>query len=58
MTRIVIVCEGETEKDFCNQVLAPYLSGYGIYLQCPLIKKTTGGISHWSNQKKILKITF
>jgi hypothetical protein len=48
MARIIIICEGQTEKEFCTKVLNPHFSNNGIYLQSPLIKKTMGGIVKWS----------
>ena len=42
--RILIICEGPTERDFCDDVLAPYLQQKGIQIQAPLIKKSAGGI--------------
>ena len=44
MKRIIIICEGPTEREFCNTVLAPYLAPKGIYLNAPLIKHSHGGI--------------
>ena len=47
MKRIIIICEGPTEREFCNTVLAPYLAPKGIYLNAPLIKHSHGGIVPW-----------
>lgn len=44
MIRVIIICEGETEKVFCNTILSPYFVKKEIYIQAPLIKKTMGGI--------------
>lgn len=52
MTRIIIICEGETEKEFCTTILAPYLLSKKIYVQAPLIKKSMGGIVKWLVLKK------
>jgi hypothetical protein len=52
MSRIIIICEGETEKEFCTKILSPYFSSMGIYIHSPLIKKTMGGIVKWSELKK------
>jgi hypothetical protein len=52
MIRIIIICEGETEKEFCTTILAPYFSKQEIYLQSPLIKKSMGGIVKWKDLKR------
>ncbi len=46
MKRIIIICEGQTEQTFCNQVLQPYFAGR-INFNYPTIKKTGGGIVNW-----------
>lgn len=51
MTRVIVVCEGPTEKEFCEQVLAPYLYPSGIEMVAPLIKKSGGGIIPWPGLK-------
>lgn len=51
MKRLIIVCEGQTEKEFCNDVLAPALLKNDIYLETPLIKKSNGGIVPWPKIK-------
>ncbi|WP_268225146.1 DUF4276 family protein [Sinomicrobium oceani] len=51
MNRVIIICEGETEKEFCNKILAPYFATKEIYIQSPLIKKTMGGIVKWPELK-------
>lgn len=52
MKRIIIICEGPTEKEFCTDVLQPYFTSKNIQLQLPLIKKSGGGIVAWSVLKK------
>jgi Domain of unknown function (DUF4276) len=52
MKRIIIVCEGETEREFCKNVLAPHLIPHQIFIQAPLIKRSMGGIVRWSILKK------
>ena len=47
MKRIIIICEGPTEKEFCEKVLAPYLWQHEIDIQTPLIKISGGGIVKW-----------
>jgi len=52
MKRIIIICEGPTEKEFCKDILYPYFQSKEIYLQTPLIKKSGGGIVPWSILKR------
>jgi hypothetical protein len=48
MKRIVVICEGPTEKEFCDTILSPYFAQQGIYLNAPLIKHSHGGIVPWT----------
>ena len=52
MSRIIIICEGETEREFCNTILAPFFLVEGIYIETPLIKRSMGGIVKWAELKK------
>ena len=52
MKRIIIICEGPTEKEFCEKVLAPYLWQHEIDIQTPLIKISGGGIVKWDNLRR------
>lgn len=52
MKRVIIICEGETEREFCKNVLAPHLINHKIFIQAPLIKRSMGGIVRWSVLKK------
>ena len=52
MKRVIIICEGETEREFCKNVLAPHLIKHNIFIQPPLIKRSMGGIVRWSILKK------
>ncbi|TFF38269.1 DUF4276 family protein [Mucilaginibacter psychrotolerans] len=52
MKRIIIICEGPTEMEFCKDVLSPFFNSKDIFLQTPLIKKSGGGIVPWSNLKR------
>jgi Domain of unknown function (DUF4276) len=52
MKRVIIICEGETEREFCKNVLAPKLIHHNIFIQAPLIKRSMGGIVRWSILKK------
>lgn len=56
MKRVIIICEGETEKEFCNTILTPYLATKDIFIQAPLIKKSMGGIVKWTELKKQITI--
>lgn len=52
MKRIIVICEGPTEKEFCTDVLQPHLTPRNIFLELPLIKKSGGGIVAWPVLKK------
>jgi len=52
MKRIIIICEGITEQEFCNKTLSPYFGKKDIQVQPPLIKKSNGGIVKWNDLKK------
>lgn len=56
MKRIIIVNEGPTEQEFCNDVLLPYFIERNIYLETPTIKATQGGIVSWGALKKQLRM--
>ncbi len=55
MKRIIVICEGQTEQQFCNDVLQPYFSKKNIYIDNPTIKKTGGGIVNWEALKNQIK---
>ncbi len=48
MKRIIVICEGPTEREFCNTILVPYFLSYDISIQAPLIKHSHGGIVPWN----------
>lgn len=48
MCRVIAVCEGETEQEFCKEALSNYLQEYKIWIVAPIIKKSGGGIVPWS----------
>jgi len=52
MQRVIIICEGETEQEFCKTVLSPYLLSKKIQIQAPRIKKSMGGLVKWIDLKK------
>lgn len=47
MKRLIIICEGETEQEFCKDVLYSHFISKNIAIETPLIKKTMGGIVAW-----------
>lgn len=51
MQRILIICEGQTEQEFCNNLLKPYFWNKNKLIQTPLIKKSGGGIVPWRDLK-------
>ncbi|MBS1595036.1 MAG: DUF4276 family protein [Bacteroidetes bacterium] len=47
MKRVIVIGEGQTEQEFCKDVLIPHFSHRNIFLQNPTIKHTGGGIIKW-----------
>lgn len=42
MSRVVVVCEGETEEEFVRDVLAPGFFGLGLYLEPQMVETSPG----------------
>lgn len=57
MKRLIIICEGETEQEFCKDVLQDYFFTRNIVLETPKIKKSSGGIVSWGQLKTQINIT-
>jgi hypothetical protein len=52
MRRLIIVVEGDTEKEFIDTVLSPYLMSKGLYdVSCFKIKHTKGGLTKYQHLK-------
>jgi hypothetical protein len=51
MNRIIIIGEGQTEQEFCNDILQPYFIQLDIQIQAPTVRKTGGGIVSWAALK-------
>lgn len=47
MKRLIVICEGPTEKEFCRDVLAPHFQKMDILIMAPTIKHSGGGIVPW-----------
>lgn len=56
MKRLIIVCEGPTESEFCLDVLAPALLKSDINVDAPLVKKSNGGIVPWPSIKRQIEM--
>jgi len=52
MKRIIIICEGQTEIEFCQDILYPHFNAQNIYPQALTIKKSGGGIVSWPALKR------
>lgn len=52
MQRIIIICEGETEQEFCKKILYPHFLPLNILIEYPTIKKSGGGIVPWDALQK------
>lgn len=52
MKRLLIVVEGDTEKEFIDKVLSPYLYSKGLQsVECFKIKHTKGGLTKYQHLK-------
>lgn len=38
MKRVIIICEGPTEQEFCTEILGLELAKHHVYVEAPLIK--------------------
>lgn len=56
MSRVIVICEGPAEQEFCKDVLAPHLANKGIYVQAPLVKKSGGGVVSWAAMKRQIEV--
>lgn len=54
MKRLIIVCEGQTEQSFCQNVLSPYFLTKEFVVEAPTIKHSHGGIVPWGTLKRQL----
>ena len=52
MKRLIIVCEGLTEQEFCTEVLGVEFAKHNIYVEASVIKHSHGGIVPWATIKK------
>lgn len=60
MSRVVVVCEGETEEEFVRDVLAPGFYGVGLYLEPQMIETSPGhrgGALNYDRVKRHLRKT-
>lgn len=56
MKRLIIVCEGPTEHEFCINTLFPFFYRNGIIIEAPLVKKSNGGIVPWPSIKRQIEM--
>lgn len=52
MKRVIVICEGPTEQEFCLEVLSEELLKHEVYVEAPLIKHSHGGIVPWEAIKR------
>ena len=52
MKRLIVICEGQAEREFCQDVLRPFFASKGAELSAPTIKHSNGGIVAWDTLKK------
>lgn len=56
MKKLLIICEGQTEEKFCDQVLKDHFANLNISIEYPLIAYSGGGIVPWPNLKNEIEI--
>ncbi|MGG8495403.1 DUF4276 family protein [Tenacibaculum sp. TC6] len=53
MNRLIIIVEGDTEKEFVNTILLPYFNSKKFYnIDCFKIKHSKGGLTKYEHVKK------
>lgn len=52
MNKIIIICEGQAEQQFCKEVLYPYFLARGVQILYPVISLSNGGIVKWEVLKR------
>jgi len=48
---VIVLCEGQTEREFCREIVAPELAAHGLALSGTLVGKPQrkrGGIRDWA----------
>lgn len=60
MKRLILIVEGDSEKEFVTKVLSPFFYSKNIYnIECFKIKHSKGGLSKYSHLKKdILNVIY
>lgn len=56
MKRLIIIGEGQTEQEFCKDVLYPHFFEKGILVENPTIKHSNGGMVSWSILKSEIEM--
>lgn len=57
MLDVLVLCEGQTEREFCNRLLSPYLAEHGVAMRATLRGKPQrkrGGMCQWNAYKREL----
>ena len=59
MKRLYIIVEGQTEQEFVNSLIAPYMQQHGVYTVTPLLIRTSktgrGGFVNYEHLKNDIK---
>jgi hypothetical protein len=53
MSRVVVVCEGDTEEEFVRDVLAPGFYGLGLYLEPQMVETSPGNCGGALNYDRV-----
>lgn len=58
MSKLIIICEGQSELKFCDKVLKPHFDGLGVTIEYPLIAHSNGGIVPWRHLKNEIELHY
>jgi hypothetical protein len=56
MKKIIIICEGQSEEAFCNQILKKHFAELDIEIENTLILYSGGGIVKWKHLKAQIEL--
>lgn len=56
MKKLIIICEGQTEQEFCDKILKDHFSAINIDIDYPIILHSGGGIVKWPHLKHQIEL--
>lgn len=52
MKKLIIICEGQTEQEFCDKILKDHFFAHNTNIEYPIILHSGGGIVKWQHLKR------